>query len=84
MAEATEVYFTPEGLPTLRMIQLARGKGALQALHPRMQLHQDGKATLILRGWWNKAFPTRQAIPPAPVATKDGRMTPAMLGIWLD
>ena len=43
-----------------------------------------GHATHGFRSLWRKAFPNRRAIPSDAIAQKDGQMTEAMLGIWLD
>ena len=84
MSEVHDIYFTPQGRPTARFVKLWKAKGAAQPLMTLMQLHKGGYATHGFRSLWRKAFPNRRAIPSDAIAQKDGQMTEAMLGIWLD
>lgn len=84
MSEVYDIYFTPQGRPTRRLLSLWRAKGAQQHLMPLMQVHKGGYARPGFRSLWSKAFPDRKPIPTDAIATKDGQMTEAMLNVWLD
>ena len=84
MSEVLAIMFKPEGRPTAYLMARWRAKGALKPLQPAAIYVGGGYAKPVFRALWKQAFPTRDPLPTDAIATRDGRFTPEMLGIWLD
>jgi hypothetical protein len=74
--------FGPGGVPTRFLVRQWTQRDPLQPLRLLPMLAKDRTALPVFRAVWTKAFPTRQSLPPGPLADDVGRGTDAFWSVF--